>query len=1385
MESQQKKSVSKKLAGYTAIFLTILILGAFICFYLWYYVSNNESKINNRQFRTLERIAHNMNQRIPDFSKLAKIRIAEADSKFGINETNNSQLRQFLTQNSKGVFDLIRFSENYFVGKEKFTATHKFESHKYIDSTYVLDLDHETYVVFRQATNGDGKSAIELGIKVSHYLPRLLKYDFFTNYTLIKNNKVVYSDFSQRIDTLGVDSLLDKVSAFKSKSIRKVKFSGENYTLFTIPFSMFNRDIYTLTGLIPTQKITSEKMSVSDSYVFALLFLLLGVAVAFPFLKIYLMSPLEKMKSIDILLSMFSLTMGAGLFFYALFSQYQYRFIDKVKYDNLQIDLSQKIESSFINDLAKTIDQLKALDSSLSTNPYDITNVMSDSIVKHINTEKILVPNNLDTGYKNFKLAFWLDPSGRDVIKWVNDSILPASGDYSDRDYFIKGQKGAFWSLSNKRVQPFVIQPVRSWTDGEFRAVVAIKSKVTEIISKTNVGKTSEIELAAISSRLPSVISAILPDAFNFCIVDKKGEVWFHSDINRCLNENILEECNNNPNLASAIDLRTSMFFDETYSGALSRVRVEPIDGLPLYLVTIRDKSPLMVKNIKIFVVTLFFLVVILLMVGLQIAILLMFNIRNSKLKANQLRLDWLWPDKKKSEIYGRFSIFNLGMAVLTIFILTWPKPSFQYPLLSFYMIFFNIYATLTAYYFVCHYQFLTSISDEGTYKKTACIYVSGAILLFGIVTLFYSSNSSKLVAAIYSAGVLFSAFYLFKDFIREDQQEADNSKDKQLVSENRLLKGFTTMLLTWITLASLLPVYCFFVLSHNVEAEIIGRQHQLAWINGINNYTNKDSELINGYHKFEFNRKDGITNIYLEAKYYQTTLTDSIPDIKDEDMEDECSSSQAFIVRLNDLFHFNFNAACSRENMLSRFELQDTLTYKWINKDWNTLKLISKDAKASHEDNGDNLYLETKIPLYHFPLGTNDSGIIKGLLFWITILFFFCVLFLVARYFIRKIFLPDYLNDDHGKEKGYLEQLSNFNPGNSEFDMGIRIFVVSLPHSGKNKYFREEEHFKNFNKVFIDFAKISDEESWNEEKNKINTANPSDLIICYHFETNLSDLTTTNLKLYTLELMFRKKLKNIVLISTIHPATYLNYVSKMEEEVEGLTTDIAQLINDQNYYLWSSLLSSFEVIYYPLKREISNYNDTTKVFEGILENECNHGLYLKNLKAQKVIINSYNNQDLSLEEREEIYLKIQTLSYTYYLSLWNSLTREEQYLLYDLAEDGLVNYKNFDSLTKLYLKGLIIKDGSLHVMNRSFRNFILTEVKKGSPILNDKNRAKDSDWNKFKIPFYIIFIAVMFFLFYTQQDSFNTLTTVLGGFTASFPLILKLWNMISLGKES
>src|SRR5678815_2699636 len=75
--------------------------------------------------------------------------------------------------------------------------------------------------------------------------------------------------------------------------------------------------------------------------------------------------------------------------------------------------------------------------------------------------------------------------------------------------------------------------------------------------------------------------------------------------------------------------------------------------------------------------------------------------------------------------------------------------------------------------------------------------------------------------------------------------------------------------------------------------------------------------------------------------------------------------------------------------------------------------------------------------------------------------------------------------------------------------------------------------------------------------------------------------------------------------------------------------------------------------------------------------------------------------------------LKIQLTSQHYYMYIWNSLTKEEKFILYDLAEDGLVNTHDTLNLTMLIGKGLIQRDndGALRIFNKSFRNFIISSI--------------------------------------------------------------------------
>src|SRR4029078_5006091 len=74
--------------------------------------------------------------------------------------------------------------------------------------------------------------------------------------------------------------------------------------------------------------------------------------------------------------------------------------------------------------------------------------------------------------------------------------------------------------------------------------------------------------------------------------------------------------------------------------------------------------------------------------------------------------------------------------------------------------------------------------------------------------------------------------------------------------------------------------------------------------------------------------------------------------------------------------------------------------------------------------------------------------------------------------------------------------------------------------------------------------------------------------------------------------------------------------------------------------------------------------------------------------------------------------LKLGITSHYFYMYMWQSLTKEEKFLLYDLAEDGLVNPFDDYNLILLISKGLVIReDGIRKIFNNGFRNFILTAI--------------------------------------------------------------------------
>ena len=144
----------------------------------------------------------------------------------------------------------------------------------------------------------------------------------------------------------------------------------------------------------------------------------------------------------------------------------------------------------------------------------------------------------------------------------------------------------------------------------------------------------------------------------------------------------------------------------------------------------------------------------------------------------------------------------------------------------------------------------------------------------------------------------------------------------------------------------------------------------------------------------------------------------------------------------------------------------------------------------------------------------------------------------------------------------------------------------------------------------------------------------------------------------------------------------------------------------------------------------------------------------------------------------DELAFKLQITSHYFYMYIWQSLTKEEKFLLYDLAEDNLVNSFDDYNLNMLLAKGVIIRpDGTLRLFNKGFRNFILTAIG-NSEAMKIKNNIKDNgNWNKLKNPLIILVLAILAFLLTSQQEVYSKLISYVAALVAGVPMVLKLFS--------
>ncbi|HEU4716646.1 MAG TPA: hypothetical protein VFU15_02390, partial [Bacteroidia bacterium] len=330
---------------------------------------------------------------------------------------------------------------------------------------------------------------------------------------------------------------------------------------------------------------------------------------------------------------------------------------------------------------------------------------------------------------------------------------------------------------------------------------------------------------------------------------------------------------------------------------------------------------------------------------------------------------------------------------------------------------------------------------------------------------------------------------------------------------------------------------------------------------------------------------------------------------------------------------------------------------------------------------------------------------------------------------------------------------------------------------------------------VKLDLLKCHSGKEWDDAVDKA-LKDGAGVVLVDHFEYDSFNSRTNRIKLVLLEKLACLPEKRVIIISSvpIQSFTGMNVALPAEEELEKEVN--AHL---QTRDRWSKTLGSFYDFWFPIKgvnnegapsmsRLVRSKNVPEEIRDVIVE-ECEHGFFLR--KIGEDLCESMKDETLKRTDprsvrfaREGIVLKVQQLAHSYYLAIWSLLTPEEQYVLFDIAQDGLVNLKNLEVVDLLVKKGLIVSGSSLQVMNRSFQNFILTVVEPADLMKIEYSTRESGAWNRFRKPLIIFVIALILFILKSDQNETFTWIT---GFAAGVPLVINLLAALmkgEIGKE-
>lgn len=629
----------------------LFVLGTALGLYYFYYIPGNRQRLHQYGFRMLGAITKNIGERNSELMELYKNNIS---GKYRSTQTDHRDDIKDIEERLKRLPDLV---EPSFIMKESTAPARSPEA----TLQQIRDNRLEYEIVSEKGIRA------KVGLPVYRLVKHILSYrhELFESYLILKHDStrgnIIYQEDSLGLDDRIVpDSILARKKGATFSQIADVSIQGIQYKLFSFPFTL-GKEHLVLGGLIKASDYHKRLGSMPVHLVYPLIILLVLILISLPFLKIYLLGPYEQIRFTD--LTRLGLAVFGGVTVITMII-IQLVLLGRgymQASQELRV-LSKQIERSMDEEVREIQTQLRFLDAAFHHKKKKAdTDTTKPWMTVYAKGTKRYIPTFPDTGkrYYNFERVNWVDSTGIQLWRAQLFQSRAVRINVSDREYFTFFSQ-QYKSAGGEDAGVTVMAPGNSRSGGDF------------VINLVERSCNSAFLLLTISTKMYSLLNTVLPPGYGFCIIDNKGKVYIHSEANRSLKENFLDEADNAGPLIGAINSRQDTTLrnvhcygkeHSVYIHPLSqRVVMHPVARQSYFLVTFYDNSMISPSNLRILMFSLVFT----LLSSLLVVLWLLFNhgfSRRSLLYRDPLaaHFTWIIPRAEDSAIYRNGLWFMLA----------------------------------------------------------------------------------------------------------------------------------------------------------------------------------------------------------------------------------------------------------------------------------------------------------------------------------------------------------------------------------------------------------------------------------------------------------------------------------------------------------------------------------------------------------------------------------------------------------------------------------------------------------------------------------------------------------------------------------------------------